>query len=112
MGMSGMGFMPGFMPNGNAAAAKSAARPNPKGEDSGEPPELGVFVGTFKVWNAEKGFGYIHCDALKEEGYSGEVVLLHHQRKNFQPGQDVSFTCVLRNGQLQARELENPWMAL
>lgn len=128
-GMSGMGmgmggFMPGFgmggmgmMMNGtpgNAAVAKSAARPTPNFEDSGEPPqqELGVFVGRFKVWNAEKGLGYIQCDALLDEGYSGEVVLPQHQRKNFQPGQDVSFTCVLRNGQLQAQELENPRMAM
>ena len=123
-GMSGMGmgmggFMPGFgmgmMMNGNAgnaAVAKSAARP-PNVEDSGDPgeEELGVFVGRFKVWNAEKGFGYIQCDALLDEGYSGEVVLHQHQRKNFQPGQDVSFTCVLRNGQLQAQELEHPRMA-
>ena len=122
-GMSGMGmgmggFMPGFgmgmMMNGNAgnaAVAKSAARP-PNVEDSGDPgeEELGVFVGRFKVWNAEKGFGYIQCDALLDEGYSGEVVLHQHQRKNFQPGQDVSFTCVLRNGQLQAQELEHPRM--
>ena len=123
-GMSGMGmgmggFMPGFgmgmMMNGNAgnaAVAKSAARP-PNVEDSGDPgeEELGVFVGRFNVWNAEKGFGYIQCDALLDEGYSGEVVLHQHQRKNFQPGQDVSFTCVLRNGQLQAQELEHPRMA-
>jgi len=124
-GMSGMGmgmggFMPGFgmgmMMNGNAgnaAVAKSAARP-PNVEDSGDPgeEELGVFVGRFNVWNAEKGFGYIQCDALLDEGYSGEVVLHQHQRKNFQPGQDVSFTCVLRNGQLQAQELEHPRMAM
>ncbi len=122
MGMSSMGmagFMPGFGMGmvmngnaGNAAVAKSAARP-PNVEDSGDPgeEELGVFVGRFKVWNAEKGFGYIQCDALLEEGYSGEVVLHQHQRKNFQPGQDVSFTCVLRKGQLQAQELEHPRMA-
>jgi len=119
MGMGMGGFMPGFgmgmMMNGNAgnaAVAKSAARP-PNVEDSGDPgeEELGVFVGRFNVWNAEKGFGYIQCDALLDEGYSGEVVLHQHQRKNFQPGQDVSFTCVLRNGQLQAQELEHPRMA-
>ena len=62
--MGGMGGMPSF-PNGNAAVAKSAARPPPPGdvEDSGPDPELGVFAGvlaSFSMASVQHPLS-IHC---------------------------------------------------
>eukprot|EP00440_Ansanella_granifera_P015446 gb/GFBE01016791.1/.p1 GENE.gb/GFBE01016791.1/~~gb/GFBE01016791.1/.p1 ORF type:complete len:268 (+),score=52.51 gb/GFBE01016791.1/:1-804(+) len=70
--------------------------------------ELGVFVGHFSVWHEDKGFGFIACDILNMQGYQGDTFLHASHKGNFQPGQDVSFTAILRNGKLQARDLADP----
>ncbi|CAE8731337.1 unnamed protein product, partial [Polarella glacialis] len=36
---------------------------------------LGTYVGQVKSFNVQKGFGFIQCQDLKQEGWSGDVYL-------------------------------------
>ena len=43
------------------------------GSAGGLPEELGIFIGEFKVFNFERGFGFINCDQLRVQGYPGDA---------------------------------------
>lgn len=75
----------------------------PGGQDE---QELGVFVGKLKEFKQDKGFGFILCEALSTQGYQGDVFVHGRYVGNFVPGNDVSFMAVLKNGKLQARDLQ------
>jgi len=72
----------------------------------GEEQELGVFVGRIKTFHAEKGFGFIVCEALNLQGYQGDVFLHHRHKGSFEPGDEVAFMAILRNGKLQGKDLQ------
>jgi len=72
----------------------------------GEEQELGVFAGKIKNFHQEKGFGFIVCDALATQGFQGDVFLHHKHKGDFKEGDYVAFMAVLRNGKLQAKDLE------
>mmetsp|Transcript_89248 Transcript_89248/g.177442 ORF Transcript_89248/g.177442 Transcript_89248/m.177442 type:complete len:294 (+) Transcript_89248:70-951(+) len=68
---------------------------------------LGQFMGTIKSFNAKNGFGFIQCDALRQQGFQNDVYLHHNQIKEFQPGHTILFTAYLnKKGQPQAMDLE------
>mmetsp|Transcript_9071 Transcript_9071/g.27960 ORF Transcript_9071/g.27960 Transcript_9071/m.27960 type:complete len:313 (+) Transcript_9071:3-941(+) len=71
---------------------------------------LGTYVGVIKSYNAIKGFGFITCQDLKNEGHSGDVYLhqKHAQNSPFNVGDTVSFTAYLHAGRLQGRDLTDP----
>lgn len=67
--------------------------------------ELGTLCGTIKSFNAEKGYGFIHCPTLLQVGYN-DVFLHHQQIGDFEVGNEVSFSCFLNpKGQPQAKDL-------
>mmetsp|Transcript_116737 Transcript_116737/g.310593 ORF Transcript_116737/g.310593 Transcript_116737/m.310593 type:complete len:122 (-) Transcript_116737:95-460(-) len=68
---------------------------------------LGQFTGLIKSFNAKNGFGFIQCEAIREQGYTNDVYLHHNQVGEFQPGHTVAFTAYLnRKGQPQAMDLQ------
>mmetsp|Transcript_127714 Transcript_127714/g.284687 ORF Transcript_127714/g.284687 Transcript_127714/m.284687 type:complete len:115 (-) Transcript_127714:12-356(-) len=68
---------------------------------------LGQFAGTIKSFNPTNGFGFIHCDDLKAQGYQNDVYMHHSQIGDFQPGQQVMFTAYLnKKGQPQSMDLQ------
>lgn len=76
------------------------------GAAGAEEQELGVFAGKIKNFNQEKGFGFIVCDALATQGFQGDVFLHQKHKGEFKEGDYVAFMAVLRNGKLQAKDLE------
>ncbi|OLQ03813.1 hypothetical protein AK812_SmicGene13195 [Symbiodinium microadriaticum] len=66
-------------------------------------------VGRIKTFHAEKGFGFIVCEALNLQGYQGDVFLHHRHKGSFEPGDEVAFMAVLRNGKLQGKDLQVAW---
>uniref|UniRef100_A0A7S1RHU0 CSD domain-containing protein n=1 Tax=Alexandrium catenella TaxID=2925 RepID=A0A7S1RHU0_ALECA len=87
---------------GQQATAGSANR--------GDQVVFGSYVGVIKSYNAIKGFGFITCQELKNEGHSGDVYLhqKHAQNSPFNVGDTVSFTAYLHAGRLQGRDLADP----
>ncbi|CAJ1359179.1 unnamed protein product, partial [Effrenium voratum] len=67
---------------------------------------LGEFYGIVKSYNAEKGFGFIVCDALKNQ-HDGDVYLHSRHVGDFKVGQEVKFQAYLHNGRLQGRDLQD-----
>eukprot|EP00438_Fugacium_kawagutii_P011706 Skav231761 [mRNA] locus=scaffold695:176775:189959:- [translate_table: standard] len=67
---------------------------------------LGEFYGIVKSYNPEKGFGFIVCDALKNQ-HDGDVYLHSRHIGDFKVGQEVKFQAYLHNGRLQGRELQD-----
>lgn len=67
---------------------------------------IGTFPGVIKSFSrGEKGYGFIDCPTLKEQGYN-DVFLHREQLGPFDVGSEVSFTAFLnRKGQPQARDL-------
>eukprot|EP00439_Symbiodinium_sp_Y106_P022632 s1019_g2.t2 len=63
-------------------------------------------VGRIKTFHAEKGFGFIVCEALNLQGYQGDVFLHHRHKGSFEPGDEVAFMAILRNGKLQGKDLQ------
>jgi len=68
--------------------------------------KLGEYMGVIKSYNPDKGFGFIACDALKEE-HKGDVFLSQKHVGEFQAGSEVKFTAYLVDGKLQGRELQD-----
>lgn len=68
--------------------------------------KLGEHMGVIKSYNSDKGFGFIACDALKEE-HKGDVFLSQKHVGDFQAGSAVKFTAYLVDGKLQGRNLED-----
>lgn len=69
--------------------------------------DLGEHVGFVKSFNAKNGYGFIECDALKEQGFQNDVFLHHLQLGSFDVGSVVRFSAYLNSkGQPQAKELE------
>eukprot|EP00930_Biecheleria_cincta_P020104 TRINITY_DN15188_c0_g1_i1.p1 TRINITY_DN15188_c0_g1~~TRINITY_DN15188_c0_g1_i1.p1 ORF type:complete len:380 (-),score=64.74 TRINITY_DN15188_c0_g1_i1:208-1347(-) len=68
---------------------------------------IGTFPGVIKSFSKmEKGYGFIECPALKEQGYN-DVFLHREQLGNFDVGSEVAFTVFLnKKGQPQARDLK------
>merc|ERR1740138_632187 len=57
------------------------------------PPDLqslGEYYGVIKSYNPDKGFGFIACDALKQE-HKGDVFLSAKHVGEFQVGAEVKF---------------------
>jgi len=82
------------------------------GQDMGKGPgfvgdtELGQFVGTVKLFNPQKGYGFLTCQSLIEQGY-GDVFVHQKHIHEYQVGDIVTFSAFLHKGsQLQARELK------
>lgn len=71
-----------------------------------EEQELGVFTGRIKNFHQDKGFGFIVCEALNMQGFQGDVFLHQRHKGEFREGDFVAFMAVLRNGKLQAKDLE------
>lgn len=68
---------------------------------------LGDYVGMIKSYNQAQGYGFIECEALKQQGYTNDVYLHHSQIKDFTPNSQVAFTVYLnRKGQPQAMDLQ------
>eukprot|EP00439_Symbiodinium_sp_Y106_P042730 s1019_g5.t1 len=67
---------------------------------------LGEFYGIVKSYNAEKGFGFIVCDALRNQ-HDGDVYLHNRHVGDFKVGQEVKFQAYLHNGRLQGRDLQD-----
>lgn len=74
----------------------------------GDEQELGMFLGNLKVFHEDKGFGFIVCDSLSVQGYQGDVFVHSKSKGQFNVGDNVAFMAILRNGKLQARDLEDP----
>merc|ERR1712118_456232 len=55
---------------------------------------LGEFMGVIKSYNPDKGFGFIACDALKEE-HKDDVFLSQKHIGEFQAGAEDKFEAVL-----------------
>jgi len=99
-----------------AAAAAAAATP---GDTSGTAPgnapgsapqnapdiELGRFSGTVHKWSDQRGFGFIECADLREQGHG--AVFIHQKFINgFKVGDVVWFNAFLHRGKaLQAKDL-------
>eukprot|EP00440_Ansanella_granifera_P058292 gb/GFBE01063183.1/.p1 GENE.gb/GFBE01063183.1/~~gb/GFBE01063183.1/.p1 ORF type:complete len:399 (+),score=103.45 gb/GFBE01063183.1/:1-1197(+) len=83
-----------------------------KGGMMGGDQELGTFVGTVKNFNQQKGYGFIHCPQLVEQGY-GDVFVHQKNIHDYQAGDVVQFTAFLHRGQaLQAKDLSGSGPAL
>lgn len=82
--------------------------PGPPHGKGGKPSEegLGEFYGIIKSYNPEKGFGFIACDALKNQ-HEGDVYLNTRNIGDFKVGQEVKFHAFLHNGRLQGRDLQD-----
>eukprot|EP00931_Biecheleriopsis_adriatica_P007273 TRINITY_DN10857_c0_g1_i1.p1 TRINITY_DN10857_c0_g1~~TRINITY_DN10857_c0_g1_i1.p1 ORF type:complete len:395 (-),score=98.90 TRINITY_DN10857_c0_g1_i1:158-1294(-) len=75
------------------------------GGGSGPDQELGTFVGTVKMFNQAKGYGFLTCEALMGRGY-GDVFVNAKNIGDFQAGDIVTFTAYLHKGQqLQGKDL-------
>ncbi|CAE7790418.1 unnamed protein product [Symbiodinium sp. CCMP2592] len=55
----------------------------------------------------DKGFGFIECDVLKQQGFEQDVFLRHSPggRKKISEGDVVTFKAVLRGQQLYAKDV-------
>eukprot|EP00442_Polarella_glacialis_P027746 CAMPEP_0115151446 /NCGR_PEP_ID=MMETSP0227-20121206/65598_1 /TAXON_ID=89957 /ORGANISM="Polarella glacialis, Strain CCMP 1383" /LENGTH=406 /DNA_ID=CAMNT_0002561921 /DNA_START=78 /DNA_END=1298 /DNA_ORIENTATION=+ len=100
-GMEGMGEMGDMMGMGGMPGMGMDMKGMGKG---GGQETLGEFFGVIKTYNQEKGFGFIACDALKQQ-YEGDVYLHQKHIANFMTGMEVKFTAYLHNGRLQGRDL-------
>jgi len=84
----------------------SAAMGGKKGGGKGNQQVVGEFFGVIKTYNVDKGFGFIACDALKEQ-FEGDVYLHQKHVGEFQVGSEVRFQAYLHNGRLQGRDLRD-----
>jgi len=67
---------------------------------------IGNYQGKVRSFNSEKGYGFIVCPQLKEEGYKNDVFLHKTTAANFCVGDMVAFEVYLnKNGQPQSRDL-------
>mmetsp|Transcript_111538 Transcript_111538/g.314950 ORF Transcript_111538/g.314950 Transcript_111538/m.314950 type:complete len:300 (-) Transcript_111538:122-1021(-) len=75
-----------------------------RGPDVAE--ELGQFVGHIKSFSEKSGYGFIDCQDLKQQGYTGDVFLHHVQATGHKVGAQVMFVA-FKNGKdnLQAKDL-------
>lgn len=78
----------------------------------GEEQVMGRFVGQICAFHHDKGFGFIKCDVLSLQGYPREIFLHERYRNNFDVGDSVAFSAVMRNGRFQAKDLQDASMAL
>merc|ERR1719159_1328191 len=85
------------------------AGPLPPGPLKAKPKEelLGRFRGVIKSYSQDRGFGFVACPELSNQGMAGDVYLHHSHIGNCQVGQEVSFDVFLLNGRPQCRNLED-----
>lgn len=68
---------------------------------------IGIFAGLVKSFNAKNGFGFIECEALRNQGIDRDVYVHHHQIGTFQVGSLVMFTAYYnKKNQPQAMDLQ------
>jgi len=61
------------------------------------------YLGTIKSFNVAKGYGFIECPEIKNEGHTNDVFLHHAQVGECKVGDSVMFTTFLnKNGRPQA----------
>merc|ERR1740130_2088282 len=66
--------------------------------------ELGEFTGVIKSFGFMKNYGFIEC----EEAGQGDIFLHGNEKKGYQQGQSVKFTCVLtKKGKANAINLKS-----
>merc|ERR1711957_445268 len=69
--------------------------------------ELGEFKGKIKG-KFMRGYGFIESDEVKAAGHDCDVFLHGDQKKNYQEGNTVKFTCVLnKDGKPVAIDLKS-----
>ncbi|CAE8716895.1 unnamed protein product [Polarella glacialis] len=101
----GFGEWDGFGENGPLAGNGFGLSKKRKLEDPLA--ELGRFAGRIKSLNAEKGFGFVICEDLQQQGFAGDVFVGGQQALGFEAGQMISFTAfVNEKDQLQAKDLQ------
>lgn len=68
------------------------------------------YEGTINQFRADKGFGFIRCEELRQGAFPEKDVFLHRlQILNFKEGDQVSFTLILnKDGKPQATQLGLP----
>jgi len=98
-------FVAFLNPKGQPQAKALQLAPPTRGVDDQD--IIGTFPGVIKSFSrTEKGYGFIECPALKEQGYN-DVFLHREQLGPFDVGSEVAFTAFLnRKGQPQARDLK------
>lgn len=74
-----------------------------KGKEREE--DLGQFQGMIKRFDPQFGFGLIECQDLKDVGCPDDVVLPLDQKGEFEVGSYVLFTCIMKGGKPQAKNL-------
>lgn len=67
--------------------------------------DLGQFQGVIKRFDAQSGYGFIECQDLKDVGCPDDVVLPQEQKGHFEVGSYVQFTCIMKGGKPQAKDL-------
>jgi len=67
--------------------------------------DLGQFQGWIKRFDPQSGFGFIECQEIKEIGCPDDVVLPQGQKGEFELGSYVQFTCIMKGGKPQAKDL-------
>mmetsp|Transcript_37783 Transcript_37783/g.87449 ORF Transcript_37783/g.87449 Transcript_37783/m.87449 type:complete len:392 (-) Transcript_37783:72-1247(-) len=99
MGLGPLQGLSGLLPLGPGGGNKAAVA-------TANQEILGEFYGIVKSYNAEKGFGFIVCDALRNQ-HDGDVYLHNRHIGDFKVGQEVKFQAYLHNGRLQGRDLQD-----
>lgn len=104
-----MGMTPQMMPMGGCGIMPMTATgplpPGPKPKPKEE--LLGRFRGVIKSYSQDRGFGFVACPELSNQGMAGDVYLHHSHIQSCQVGQEVSFDVFLLNGRPQCRNLED-----
>jgi len=106
-GGAGMAGMPGMDMAGMGAMGKgmNSGFPGPGGTGHIPDQDLGQYVGSVKTFNASRGFGFITCDTLAQQGYPDVFVHQKHIGEH-QVGELVAFTAFVHKGShLQAKDL-------
>lgn len=67
--------------------------------------DLGQMQGRIKAFDAESGYGYIECQDLKDVGCPDDALLLQAHKGDFEVGAYVEFTCIMKGGKPQAKDL-------
>lgn len=96
---------------GQGQAQQWGAGANAKRKTYTQEQVIGDYQGYIKSFNQTNGYGFIACEALKQEGYTHDVFMPAAQflESGLQVGSEVEFTCFLNGkGQPQGAELRQP----
>lgn len=98
---------------GDAWKGKGKCKGKGKGCDDGKgkkgkvekEEDLGQFQGVIKRIDPQSGVGFMECQDLKDVGCPDDVIVPPAQRGSLDVGACVQFTCIMKGGKPQAKDL-------